>query len=357
MISAAITETLKTIREATQNGSDARPEGRFIAAKLLPEFNGNPLDWVHFLESYRTSTTLCGFNERENIGRLHTALRGKARDAVRTLFATATSAEKIIETLELNFGNKHTVAIKLLREIEDMPKLSSKELNLMQFVDRLDNNVMALKSIQMGGYLQNPGLLKNVTNKLPETIKFAYCRHTSELPKDAAPLEKLIEFLRIEARLAKEKGLLDLEAGIFEKGHDFRAYDERKGGNNKRRAEIYATANQQNTYKRCEGSDTKRGCVFCEKSNHDIMNCRKFSNESSKQRYNFAKKRGLCFVCLETWKPQHKCKNRFTCDYCDGNHHNLLHFLKHGEKDNYQVSRRAKSPSDVDSSEPREAAP
>ena len=355
LISAAITETLKTVREAARNESDSRTGGRFVAAKSLPEFDGNPLDWIHFLESYRASTNLCGFSDRENIGRLHAALYGKAREAVRTLFATATSAEKIIETLELNFGNKHTVALKLIREIEEMPRLSTKELNLVQFADRLNNNVMALNSINMNGYLRDTKLLKNVANKLPETIKFAYCRHQSSLPPDASPLEKLIDFLHHEAQLAKEKGLVDLEPGNFDKSRDFYDYENTKKIKRKRHAEICANASQQNTQKRVKLNKAKKNCMFCERSNHEIIECRLFEDKSGRQRYDFAKRRGLCFGCLQNWNPQHSCEVRVTCDYCNGNHHNLLHFFKRDGTDIGKNSeQRAQMQCNVDNGKTKE---
>ena len=169
------------------------------AAKKLPEFSGNPLDWVHFIESYRTSTNLCGFSERENIGRLHAALSGKARDTVRTLFATASHAEKIIETLEINFGDKNVVAANLIRDIKDLPKLSSRELNLVQFADRLNNSITALKSIEMDGYLHNLDLLQCVASKIPDGLKFSYYRDTTESRSDASHLEKLANVLQREA--------------------------------------------------------------------------------------------------------------------------------------------------------------
>ena len=323
LISAALSETLRTVREVARKESDVRSGGRYNLSKCLPEFSGNPLDWIHFLESYRTSTDSGGFSDRENIGRLHAALRGKARDAVRTLFATATSAEKIINTLELNFGNKHVVAGKLIQDIRDMPKLATRELNLVQFADRLHNNVMALESMNMKGYLQDRDLLINVANKLPEAVKFAYYRHNSELPEDASMLEKLIEFLRHEAQLAKNKGLFDLDVGQFERRRDGREYDAQK---RRRREEVHVISNSRDGSNRARAKETKNKCIHCG-SNHEIVECRIFEKESSRKRWKLAKKRGLCYVCLRKWKPQHVCEKKSVCDYCNGNHHNLLHFF------------------------------
>ena len=325
LFSAALTETLRTVREAAQSESDSRFGGRIEAAKKLPEFSGNPLDWVHFLESYRTSTNLCGFSERENIGRLHVALRGRARDSVRTLFATATKAEKIIETLELNFGDKYVVAAKLVRDMRDIPKLASKELNLAQFADRLHNSLLALKSIEMEGLLQNPELLQNVASKLPEGLKFAYYRHTSELPESASRLEKLVEFLRKEAQLAREKGMFDLEPIAFERARDARNNDTRKNPKSSKRAEIYAVSKA--TPRKRSRDETER-CAFCHKPNHEIIDCRQFGRESSRNRWEKIKKMGLCFICLSDQHYSRDCKEKTVCDYCNGNHNNLLHFFK-----------------------------
>lgn len=336
LFTAALTDTLKTVREAAQSECDSRVGGRVAASKELPEFEGNPLDWVHFLDSYRASTNLCGFSERENIERLRKALRGKARDAVRTLFATTTRADKIIETLELNFGSKHIVASKLIRDMENIPRLASRELNLAQFADRLHNSLVALKSINMEGHLYNPDLLNKVASKLPESIMFAYYRYPSQLPNGAAPLEKLIEFLGEEAKLAKEKGLFELDWGSREKARDARPHESRRPPRETRRAEVFASINRRPRSEK-KGNSRERAarteCAFCDKKNHEIKNCHLFGKESGRRRWAFAKKSGLCFVCLENWNRDHICKEKSVCDYCNKDHHNLLHFFEREKGD------------------------
>ena len=95
-LAAAFERALLAARSGSTCGSDSQLGNRLHFARKLPEFSGNPLDWLHFKEAYESSAELGGYTDRENIARLYSAIKGEARGTVRTLLATSIDADSII---------------------------------------------------------------------------------------------------------------------------------------------------------------------------------------------------------------------------------------------------------------------
>lgn len=112
---------------------NSRFVNRLTSAKSLPTFSGDPLEWVHFRETYESTSRLGGYTPQENITRLFAALKGEAREAVLSLLVTTRDPDSIMKTLELLFGNKDAVARKIVREINELPMVSTGEVSLMRF--------------------------------------------------------------------------------------------------------------------------------------------------------------------------------------------------------------------------------
>ena len=75
-----------------------------------------------------------GYSDRENVARLFVALRGEARENVSTMLATNQDAHAIMNALELNFGNKKSLADKILSQIKSLPDLESGKIKLTLFI-------------------------------------------------------------------------------------------------------------------------------------------------------------------------------------------------------------------------------
>lgn len=87
---------------------------RLTYKKGLPQFSGDCLEWLRFKRAFETSSNLGGFSDTENIARLFEALKGEAKDAVDSLMVTACSAQTIIKTLELRFGNADRITDRIV---------------------------------------------------------------------------------------------------------------------------------------------------------------------------------------------------------------------------------------------------
>lgn len=352
MISIALRQTLRSVRDAAASESDSRLDSRVKSAKILPSFSGDPLEWTHFREIYRDSTELCGFTNRENLDRLFKALHGKARDAVMTLFASSGNADAVMETLALHFGNKSAVAERILTEIRELPKLEARALHIAQFATKVRNAVSALKSLNLSEYLRSPDLMRSVWSKLPDEIKYAFNRHVREkrvnasntsnvsLSSDTSSFEELAEFLYGEAECAQISGALDWEtapSAIFSAPSRPPARpavkapyvsDNKRQANHGRSAVVCANFEPSDDRDVMEVDSVRDACLHCGRTEHEVRECQEFAKESAKRRWHFAKRRRLCFKCLRHGHAQYRCEEKKVCDVCQSPHHTLIHLSK-----------------------------
>lgn len=60
--------------------------------------------------------------------------------------------------------------------------------------------------------------------------------------------------------------------------------------------------------------------MYCEKSGHNLLKCRKFINESIGERLNFIPEKKLCFGCVKPGHDSKDCESREICDTCNKRH-------------------------------------
>ena len=65
-------------------------------------------------------------------------------------------------------------------------------------------------------------------------------------------------------------------------------------------------------------------CAFCSEK-HFILNCVRFKVKSLEFRRKFIKENRLCFACLRRGHQARECRNRRTCDTCQGRHPTIMH--------------------------------
>lgn len=348
ILSEAIKVVMRSVKDAATSEKDSRLESRVKAAKHLPEFSGDPLEWTHFKEIYEESTKLCGYSDRENIARLFKAVQGEARNSVKTLLATTRSACAIMETLELHFGNRNAVAGRILTEIRDLPQLEARALNIAQFATKLRNAVTALKSLNFSEYLSSPDLMRSVWSKLPDEMKYTFNRHVREnrnslssedgsLVLDKTNFETLAEFLYGEAECAQLSGAMDWETASSAtlgwaseptaKSAAKAPYvrENKRPANHGRPAVVCANVERAGDSKGNGREKARDFCVHCNRDGHEVRECNEFAKESPKRRWFLAKRRRLCYKCLRTGHSQYRCGEDTVCDACQRPHHSLIH--------------------------------
>lgn len=326
-LASAIETTLRTVRETSLSEGNSRLVNRLTSAKELPAFSGDPLEWLHFKETYELTSELGGYSDRENVARLFRAIKGDSREAVNTLLATSRDAAAIMRTLELHFGNKRSVARKILADVKALPSIESGKISLTQFATKLKSTVSAFKSLQLAGYLHSPELVQDVGNKLPSALKYAYNQYAAELTENKAELEKLADFLFREAERAIAGGIFDLSPQDAAREETVSVPRLKTRG---KPAKAFAGAAQVSASVDVGTNVEERrvhACIVCNRDNHVTAKCSIFAREPVDRRRFLARKFRLCYVCLEPGHIQANCAAS-NCDYCKSRHHTLLHVPK-----------------------------
>ena len=65
-------------------------------------------------------------------------------------------------------------------------------------------------------------------------------------------------------------------------------------------------------------------CLHCNGA-HDIDTCETFRQLTHTEKINSLKGKGRCFSCLKPGHMRSECRNRSTCDICNGKHPTSLH--------------------------------
>ena len=141
--------------------------------------------------------------DQDNVTLLHGCLKGKARNAVETLFASQNSAKDIMSCLEARFGSNQMILTQVVNEIKVLPHcFTDFATNLKNvFADdrsvlyNLKNGVQTIRGLSDTSYLYNTDLANEVKKKIPNSMLSNYIICTQTVREDKSNLEKLADFL------------------------------------------------------------------------------------------------------------------------------------------------------------------
>lgn len=308
-------ELVRAIRNS-MNESGFRAGGSYKSRKL-PEFSGDPLEFRHFRESYFDSAG--DFTARCNIDRLLEAIKGEAKGKIRTMVATVSRPEKILETLEVYYGNQNIVTRELIRELRALPSLESGQMGMLQFADKLHGSVDAIKELGRRSLLEDVDLFACVLQKIPFSMRVAYSRHSVRYGQEKTPLEKLAEYMHEEAVLAVASGVADVEdvPRVSPAGSSGPARATGRGA-----AVVCTVVSAAEKARGARGADE---CALCNRGEHDLGACPKFKGDVVVSRWAVVKRMRRCFGCLGGGHTRVQCSRGVTCEACGGPHHSLLH--------------------------------
>ena len=337
-----MTRLANAIELSLSNNKDsnyARDNSRYLnrmTAKKLPDFSGDPLDWLHFKKAFDLSTELGEYSELENTMRLFDSLKGEARDATKAMFASGNSACEILQNLELRFGDKEIILEKIVNDIKSLPSVEEGKINLLDFASKLKDAVGVIKSVKSIGYLNSPELKKEILYKIPESMEQGYVHFAATEGENSSQLEVLSNFLYKEAKAR-------LSAGIINLHRDKLA---RKITHNNSQAQ---TLNKKNVFTTCteklhhdQSKNSERAvCALCGRNNHVTAACRSWTQNSVKERWRIARKLNVCFNCLEKGHTRPECQSENRCAHCKNRHNSLLHSIQITDKNNDSFPKNA----------------
>ncbi|XP_049871783.1 uncharacterized protein LOC126370802 [Pectinophora gossypiella] len=306
-----LASALKDLATASVNNEhNATLLSRISTPKDLPEFAGDPMEWLQFKQAYDESTLLCNFSEKENLWRLRKCLRGAAKETVAALLISATSPATIMATLQLRYGNPDGIVSRLLQDIKKLqPMAQEYQRDIIPFSIKVQNFMEAVRALDRQEYLLGMNTVSLILSKLPAVLIAKWSDYSFPLIQEGTKPRLIIlsEFLSNEA----------LKISITASIH----FTSATSSHRPHVAHVLHTEH-----------DTK--CHFCRTATHKLTACKKFARSLRKVRWQYVKRNGICYKCLNSRHSRETCPAP-ACDQdsCGQTHHRLLHYPVNNRRD------------------------
>ena len=266
-----------------------------IKPTSLPKFHGfkrNFHRWRKDWESLQRQGEPTGSAEAKKIQLLDSVDERISRDL---RLSTYNTAEDMFRVLEIRYGNKTTIALEIIEDLEKIPALKSnqprKAIDLIQSVEKA---LYDLTELGNTGAIKNPLVIKSIESKLPDNMKRDWLVFMVNPANDVTPdnhFDSLLRFLKTQEEILEKLEQL----GVCEKPDKRSAYTEKK----------YASTR----------TTRKGGCVVCgdEKHREKIYFCKRFKELRPAGKLDAVEKLGACKKCLECHGDDGGCKDTYLC--------------------------------------------
>ena len=289
----------------------------------IPEptiFSGDSLKYPSWKASFTALIESRGIPAIERIHYLKKYLSGPAKEAVEGTFyfETEDAYDKAKEILEERYGDSFRVAEAFRDKLDKWPKIAGRDsTGLRKFADFLKQCQMAMSMTPGLEVLNDCRENRKMLVKLPDWIVQRWSRkvadHTGVFPTFA----EFVRFLSKEADIACNP-ITSLNAIRAIPGSDSTKKPKKKSEGLANTFASQSSAPNQQEFR-------NKPCLFCQKLNHRLHDCRSFMKRKPYERKEFIQKNGLCFGCLAHGHLSKTCTKKSTCKNCNGKHPTCLH--------------------------------
>lgn len=218
------------------------------------------------------------------------------------------TAEDMFRVLENRYGNKSTIALEIMEDLEKIPALRANQpRKVIDMIQTIEKALDDLTELGNTGAINNPLVIRSIESKLPDDIKREWLVFMVNPRNNVTPdnhFENLLKFLKTQEEILEKLEQL----GVSERPEKRNACMERK----------YASTR----------STTKGGCVVCgdEKHRENIFFCKRFKELKPVEKLAAVEKLGACKRCLVCHGEDDECKETYLCRNrnCKKDHHFFL---------------------------------
>ncbi|XP_073821618.1 uncharacterized protein [Musca autumnalis] len=271
----------------------AQIAARQVIPKDLPNFDGNPEDWPLFISNFKNSTEIAGYTDGENLMRLQSCLRGRAKELVKSKLLIPSMVVEIIQTLEMCFGRPEHILDGMIDKAMRIPPLKDRLDSIIEYALTIKNICSTMEACDMKAHLNNPMLVKTLVDKLPNNHKLSWAMHQKD---SSVPIVKVFSdwIYNIAAAASQVVSPITSKKGASVNTHQ-------------------------------HSGPKKPICFSCKSEAHKIQSCGEFQSLNLEARWKIVKENKLCRQCLNSHRR--KCFSNKVCEIggCKAKHHPLLH--------------------------------
>ena len=274
---------------------------------VLPSFNGNPLEWQSFWDTFRSAVhDNSTISDVQKFNYLREQLRDGAERVIARLPLTNANYAKSIQLLEERFAQPHKIINAHMEALLNLPSPTDHLSSLRFFYDSIETHIRGLETLGKTTETYGDILVRIIQKKLPNGIK-------RNLARQNGNKEWQLDNLR--------KAILN-EIEILEAGQNT-SCDYEFSGNSTATTATFLTASRPRTPVSASNSGdcpTKRMCLFC-KGEHSPTDCNVVTDKE--RRHSIVRDTRACFNCLNRHSVS-KCKSQNRCKVCHQKHHTSL---------------------------------
>ncbi|XP_028331737.1 uncharacterized protein LOC114481263 [Gouania willdenowi] len=228
------------------------------------------------------------------------------------------TADDIFRVMENRFGNKTSIAIEIVEEIQSTPVIRSHQpKKIIELIQTVEKALSDLSDLDEVGAIKNPLVIRSIESKLPDVLKKEWLLHAAEKGNaltQARRFDYLLTFLKSQEVIYEQLDQLS---------------DEPPKSRPEQRQARTRASNQ--------ASSQSLGCVVCGEGGHrrKLYFCRKFRVLKLSEKKDAVRKLGGCKRCLEVHSDCDGCsKTEFICKdpSCKGSSGHHIYLCPNREK-------------------------
>lgn len=265
----------------------------------LPDFDGKT-SWLAFRELYdeivHNNNQL---SDKAKAQYLKTVLKGEAATVISFMGASEENYQAIYDALVRRYDNKRRSVSELIEKLMNIPKMTTESSSALRNLhDTVKECITAISNLEVSTKDWDPLVVHILLKKLNKDTILDY---ESKLV-NVRELQKLSEFLKyIENRFL---ALLSTE-------------------NSEKSGEKSYEKHYEKSHEKTGKKEVPFKCSYCDKP-HSVYKCSEFFKLDAQNRYEWAKQKKVCFVCLQVHR-QGECRSKYLCKTCSRKHNTLLH--------------------------------
>ncbi|KAK7879276.1 hypothetical protein WMY93_033942 [Mugilogobius chulae] len=204
----------------------------------------------------------------------------------------------MFRVLENRYGNKSTIALEIIEELERIPVLRANQpRRVIELIQAVEKALADLTELGNTGAIKNPLVTKSIESKLPDVIKRDWLVFMVNSANGVTPdnhFESLLKFLKTQEEIMEKLEQL----GVSEK------IDKDKTEKKFEKRHAFTRSTRKN-----------QGCIVCGDLRHGdkIFFCRQFKAMNVTEKLSILKKLGACKKCLGSHEEDDECTNTYLC--------------------------------------------
>ncbi|XP_068229424.1 uncharacterized protein [Palaemon carinicauda] len=288
----------------------------------IARFYGDHTNYLRFIRSFHDVFSTQLTNDKEWLRYLVLYTTGMPNEImVACLLLEASEGYKQVRKLmEEQYGNLEQIATAFVYKIikwKDKRENNAEEYDEYSVVHKTCKNVISCVPYGIAE-LQNPKTMRLIHSKCPSSVRARWCRVADKIiseKKRTVLVDDLVSLIEGEARVLKYHLF---GSQLYQKG---RGEDTPRLGEGKApsKAECLTKARKVSCNKTAPFS-----YWYC-KGPHIVDECHQISQMGPEEKLGAIGELGLSFGCLRNGHRSQYCRNRKSCNICNGNHPTLLH--------------------------------